>query len=211
MRRRAFSAIALRLCFLSGVLAAAPPGRLAAGDDASELVAKLRKKYDKTASLSASFTQTTVFAVSKARQSSQGTIALAKGNRYRIAYDDRVIVCDGATVWSWSKGNGQVVVDRFREDPNGLTPERLLANLPEEYSASLLAPESIGDAEVEKRIAELLEQVNLKKASFRTSRTSYRAERSAGLGSRVCFPWERSSSLPTNPRALSMSRSRRRS
>ena len=149
MGRRRFSAAVLRLCLIGGLLAIAPGGRLAAGDDASDLVAKLRKKYDKTATLSAAFTQTTVFAVSKARQSSQGTIALAKGNRYRIAYDDRVIVCDGATVWSWSKGNGQVVVDRFREDPNGLTPERLLAKLPEEYTPSLLAPESIADVEVE--------------------------------------------------------------
>jgi chaperone LolA len=129
------------------LLLASVPERLTAGDEAAELVSKLRKKYDGMPTLSLSFTRTTVFAVSKARQSSDGDLVLAKGNRYRIAFDDRIIVCDGATVWSWSKENAQVVIDRFRDDPNGLTPERLLAKLPSEYAAVLTGKEKVGKRE----------------------------------------------------------------
>lgn len=140
MTRRACLLIAL-LC-----LPAAAP-RAAAGDDGPELVSRLRKKYDRIGTLSLAFTQTTVFAVSKARQASEGRLSLAKGNRYRIAFDDRVIVCDGATVWSWSKQNAQVVVDRFRDDPSGLTPERLLVKIPSEYAPLILGKEKVGGEE----------------------------------------------------------------
>ncbi len=117
------------------------------GDDAADLVAKLRKKYDRIEDLALTFRQTTVFAVSKARQSSEGALALAKGNRYRITFEDRVIVSDGATVWSWSKSNAQVIIDRFRDDPNGLTPERLLARIPSEYSPLPMGKERLGKTE----------------------------------------------------------------
>jgi chaperone LolA len=143
MRRR----VALRLLTALLLLLAGAPPRLSAGDDAAELVTKLRKKYDGMSTLSLSFSRTTVFAVSKARQSSDGRLVLAKGNKYRITFDDRTIVCDGATVWSWSKANGQVVIDRFRDDPNGLTPERLLVNLPAEYAAVLVGKEKVGKRE----------------------------------------------------------------
>lgn len=141
MNSRAALIIVTAACIL------AVPSTLGAGDDAADLVSKLRKKYDRMSTLSLSFTRTTVFAVSKARQSSDGTLSLAKGNRYRIAFDDRVIVSDGATVWSWSKSNAQVVVDRFRDDPNGLTPERLLVRLPSDYTAVLTGKEEVGGEE----------------------------------------------------------------
>jgi chaperone LolA len=128
----------------AALLLAPAPAR--PGGDAAELVSKLRKKYDRIGTLSLSFTQTTVFAVSKARQESGGALSLAKGNRYRITSDDRVIVSDGATVWSWSRANAQVIVDRFRDDPNSLTPERLLVRIPAEYAAVSLGTEKAGGA-----------------------------------------------------------------
>ncbi|HLF14514.1 MAG TPA: outer membrane lipoprotein carrier protein LolA [Bacteroidota bacterium] len=115
--------------------------------DAAELVSKLRKKYDRIDDLSLSFLQTTVFSVSKARQTSEGGLSLAKENRYRITFDDRVIVSDGTTVWSWSKANAQVIIDRFRDDPNSLTPERLLVRIPSEYASVILGKERVGKVE----------------------------------------------------------------
>lgn len=135
------AAAALSVAAASGAVFAPPP------DDAAELVAKLRKKYDRIRDLSLSFTQTTVFAVSKAVQSSEGALAMGKGNRYRITLEDRLIVCDGSTVWSWSKAGGQVIVDRFRDDPAGLTPERLLARIPAEYLPAQVGEEKVGKRE----------------------------------------------------------------
>ncbi len=132
---------ALSVLLLFAVTSAFP------GDDAADLVSRLRKKYDRIDDMSLTFRQTTVFAVSKARQTSEGGLALAKGNRYRITFEDRVIVSDGATVWSWSKSNAQVIVDRFRDDPNSLTPERLLIRIPAEYTPIPLGKEKLGKEE----------------------------------------------------------------
>ncbi len=141
MRHRASLIFALCGWMLLSSATALPRG------DAAELVSKLRKKYDRIDDLSLSFVQTTVFAVSKARQTSEGGLSLAKDNRYRITFDDRVIVSDGTTVWSWSKANAQVIVDRFHDDPNSLTPDRLLVRIPSEYTAVSLGKERLGKEE----------------------------------------------------------------
>jgi len=136
--------IASAVCVAALVL----PLRAAAGEgDAAELLSRLREKYDDAGALSLSFRQTTVFAVSKARQDAEGTLAVGKGNRYRITLGERVIVSDGATVWSWSKSNNQVIVDGFRDDPAGITPERLLTRLPEDYHAVGMGEDTVGKKE----------------------------------------------------------------
>jgi chaperone LolA len=143
MKRPAPHIILALLCCLFLI----PAATALSGDDAPELVTKLRKKYDRIDDLSLSFDQTTVFAVSKARQTSAGSLALAKGNRYRISFDDRVIVSDGKTVWSWSKPNAQVIVDNFHDDPNSLTPERLLVRIPSQYTAISMGSDTVGKEE----------------------------------------------------------------
>jgi outer membrane lipoprotein carrier protein len=132
----------------AGVILWGPVSPLAAQDgDAPRLLKELREKYNDVENLSLSFSQTTVFAVSKASQETEGTLAIGKGNRYRISLGDRLIVSDGETVWSWSKSNAQVIVDRFRDDPSGLTPERLLTRLPEDYRAVSPGKEDVGRTE----------------------------------------------------------------
>lgn len=118
-----------------------------AQDEATELVRDLEEKYDGIENLSVDFTQKTVFVVTKAVQTTTGSLILKPENRYRITFEDRVIVSDGETVWSWSKPNNQVIIDRFREDPNSLTPERVLLNVPHDYAATMLGDEKIGKTE----------------------------------------------------------------
>ncbi len=40
-----------------------------------------------------------------------------------------------------------MIVDHFRDDPNSLTPERLLVKLPTEYTAAILGEEKVGKEE----------------------------------------------------------------
>ncbi|HLB00980.1 MAG TPA: outer membrane lipoprotein carrier protein LolA [Bacteroidota bacterium] len=125
------------------VLLFSAAGRAQEGDGA-RLLSRLREKYNDVDRLSLTFAQKTVFAVSKAEQVTEGKLVLGKGNQYRITLGDRLIVSDGRTVWSMSKSNSQVIVDRFRDDPSGITPERLLARLPEDYRAVSTGTEKIG-------------------------------------------------------------------
>jgi chaperone LolA len=116
-------------------------------NDAAELLSRLREKYEDVDNLSLRFRQTTVFAVSKAEQETAGRLVVGKGNRYRVTLEDRVIVSDGQSVWSWSKRNAQVIVDRFRDEPAGLTPERLLTRVPEDYRVVSTGSVTVGGRE----------------------------------------------------------------
>jgi len=143
--------LALTWCIITLVPGSGVPSavRYAQEPDAAGLVSRLREKYDDIDNLSLSFRQTTVFAVSRAEQETAGRLIVGKGNRYRVTLEDRVIVSDGKSVWSWSKANAQVIVDRFRDDPAGLTPERLLTRIPEEYRAVATGSETVDGRETD--------------------------------------------------------------
>jgi len=146
-----------RLLALSGavVILSAGPGFSPAGQgaraaqegEASRLLSRLREKYNDVENLSLRFTQTTVFAVSRAEQETAGSLVMGRGNRYRVDLGERTIVSDGKSVWSWSKANDQVIVDLFRDDPAGTTPERLLTRIPDDYHALLTGSGKVGGKE----------------------------------------------------------------
>jgi len=146
-----------RLLALSGavVILSAGPGfppagqgaRAAQEGEASRLLSRLREKYNDVENLSLRFTQTTVFAVSRAEQETAGSLVMGRGNRYRVDLGERTIVSDGKSVWSWSKANDQVIVDLFRDDPAGTTPERLLTRIPDDYHALLTGSGKVGGKE----------------------------------------------------------------
>jgi outer membrane lipoprotein-sorting protein len=68
---------------------------------------------------------------------------MKKGNKYRIELEDRTIVTDGASVWTYSDLNRQAFIDVFRDDPKAVTPDRMLTDIPKNYDAMLLERETI--------------------------------------------------------------------
>jgi len=138
--------------FLAILLIGAGPGATesvvsAQDGEAAQILSRLREKYNNINNLSLAFTSRTVFAVSRAEQETGGTLVIGKGNRYRIAIGERLIISDGKSVWSWSESNAQVIVDRFRDDPSGLTPERLLTHVPEDFRAVSTGTDMVGSKE----------------------------------------------------------------
>lgn len=140
MRRmsRLFPVPALVLCMLcvAGTLHA----RLQ--EDPEEVLDNVRQAYDRMHDVSCAFHQTVVFGVTHNEQALDGTLVMKKGNRYRLETEDQAIVTDGKTVWSYSKATKQVLIDNYREDPRSFTPDKILLNVDDRYTVSLLSPES---------------------------------------------------------------------
>lgn len=111
--------------------------------DVDEVLSHLQKKYASLRDLYAAFTQTVRFGVTGATQSFEGKVWMKKGNRYRIEMENRTIVTDGASVWTYSDLNRQVFIDVFRDDPKAITPDRMLTDIPKNYVATLLERETI--------------------------------------------------------------------
>jgi len=102
---------------------------------------RMQKRFEKIENATASFTQKVKFGFSQIEQQFSGTIAMKKPGKYRIESEHQTIVTDGQTVWAYSPVNRQVVIDRYRENQNSVSPERFLINLPENYFVTLLGRE----------------------------------------------------------------------
>ena len=106
---------------------------------------KLQKHYESIQDATARFTQHVRFGFSKIEQDFAGTLRMKKPHKYRIEMEYQTLVTDGATVWSYSPVNKQVLIDRYKETPDAFTPEQFLLNLPSNYFVSLVPQEKPGE------------------------------------------------------------------
>lgn len=118
--------------------------QVTADEDPSKIIKRMQKKYDEIHDVTIAFKQDVVFGVTKNEQTFSGIVRMKKSNRYRIELEDQTIVTDGASVWSYSKSNNQVLVDKYKENPKSLSPENLLVNVPDEYITTILGKEKVG-------------------------------------------------------------------
>jgi len=121
---------------------------LQSGEDAQDVLEKVKKKYDDILDAELRFSQTVKFEMTNLEQSASGTLFLKKGNRYRLEVDDRTIVTDGATVWSYSPSMNQVIIDQFNSDERMLSPDKILTGAPGDFMASVLGTEKVGPSDL---------------------------------------------------------------
>jgi chaperone LolA len=119
----------------------------AEAQSAQDVLEKARKRYEELTDVELRFTQAVKFPVSRVEQRINGTLQMKKGNHYRVETEDMTVVTDGTTVWSYSRGTNQVLIDRFSMDERMFSPERILTAAPEDFSAVLLGKEKIGTHE----------------------------------------------------------------
>ena len=108
------------------------------------ITSQMQEKYETLTDARATFTQRVKFGFSRIEQTFAGSLTLKKPNKYRIESEHQIIVTDGSTVWAYSPVNSQVVVDRYKENQNSVSPDRFLINLPDSYYISLVGTERIG-------------------------------------------------------------------
>jgi len=117
---------------------------VAVSRNAEDVLEKVRKRYDAMTDAELKFTEKVRFPMAKIEQQVSGTLFVKKNNKYRVELDDRVIVTDGQTLWSYSAANNQVVIDRFKQDAQSLSPEKILVGTPENFTASTVGEEKVG-------------------------------------------------------------------
>jgi outer membrane lipoprotein carrier protein len=118
-----------------------------ADDDVLTIVSKLQKRYDAIRDVSVVFTQNVRFGVTKSEQTFNGKLFMKRGNKYRIELEQQTIVTDGNSVWSYTKGNNQVLIDNYKDDLKSFSPDKILVNVPNNYYSTLLGKERLGSRE----------------------------------------------------------------
>jgi chaperone LolA len=105
----------------------------------------LQRRYEMIDDATAQFEQHVRFGFSNIEQTFQGTLMMKKPNHYRIESEHQTIVTDGVTVWAYSTANNQVIIDKYKENSNSLSPEQFMLNLPTNYYASVLGSEKVSE------------------------------------------------------------------
>jgi chaperone LolA len=107
---------------------------------------QIQQRYQMIDDATAQFEQHVKFGYSSVEQNFSGTLIMKKPNRYRIESEHQTIVTDGVTVWVYSTANNQVLIDKYKENNNSLSPEQFMLNLPANYYTSLIGTEKSGGA-----------------------------------------------------------------
>jgi outer membrane lipoprotein carrier protein len=126
------------------LLAFAFLGSGVAAQNADDVLEKVRKRYDSVTDAELRFSQKIMFPMTKVEQQLTGTLFIKKKDKYRVEMDEQVIVTDGQTIWSYSAANNQVVIDRFKQDDQSLSPEKILVGTPENFNATVVGEEKLG-------------------------------------------------------------------
>jgi chaperone LolA len=108
----------------------------------------LQRGYEMIDDATAQFEQHVRFGFSNMEQTFRGTLMMKKPNHYRIESEHQTIVTDGVTVWAYSSANNQVIIDKYKENSNSLSPEQFMLNLPANYYTSVLGSEKSSEGTV---------------------------------------------------------------
>jgi chaperone LolA len=99
----------------------------------------MQNRYEMIDDATASFSKHVKLGFSDIEQTYSGKIMMKKPVKLRMEAENETIVTDGVTVWLYSPVNNQVIVDRYKENQNSISPENFLLNLPQNYYSTLLA------------------------------------------------------------------------
>lgn len=113
-----------------------------------EIMERLKKKYASVDDAVIKFEQRVKYGVSKFEQSFSGTLYFKKKNKYRIETEEQVVVTDGNTSWLYSKVNKQVIIDKYKEDRDAVSPDRFLFSISDEYIPVVLNVEKVDNKKV---------------------------------------------------------------
>ena len=110
----------------------------------NQVTENMQRRYEMIDNVVAGFSQQVKLGFSNIEQRFIGTLTMKKPKMYRVESEHQTLVTDGLTVWAYSPANKQVVIDKYKEKQNSISPDQFLLNLPSEYYSTLLGRESEG-------------------------------------------------------------------
>lgn len=110
----------------------------------ARIMSGLRSNWQNLPGLSARFTHTFEWVLAGETQVTSGNIHLAGRNRFRIEFDGRVMVSDGATLWDYDPRQNQVLLHKVDSSHNITTQEQLFAAYTENVDVEWVREEMEG-------------------------------------------------------------------
>jgi len=107
----------LTLAVMLGLLSFTPqPSRAQEPpDQLAGLMTRLQANWESLEGLSARFTHTFEWVLAGETQVTRGRLWISGRTRFRLEFEDRIMVSDGETIWDWDQAQNQVLI--FNADP----------------------------------------------------------------------------------------------
>lgn len=111
------------------------------GRDAASIFQSIQRKYSATTSLRVTFTD-------KNNASITGQLTVHRNNKFIIEFSDRIVTCNGSTMWNYTPDKGKVIISNYVDGNDAISPQKLFMSFPQHYVPSLLREQrsSGGDA-----------------------------------------------------------------
>jgi outer membrane lipoprotein carrier protein len=130
---------------LAAILIVVRPAR---GQSAQEVLDQVRQRYESITDAEIQFASRIKFSLAKTEQRVSGTVQFKKEHKYRVELQDRTIVTDGTTVWSYSPQEQQVLIDAYTPDERSTLPEQILTGAPKDFAATIVGHEKSGNRDL---------------------------------------------------------------
>ncbi|MEX0746565.1 MAG: outer membrane lipoprotein carrier protein LolA [Rhodothermales bacterium] len=112
-------------------LVAVPAG----AQNADEIFARLKAKYDSITSLRAEFSQTMSSSYMDEEATSNGVLVI-QGDRYRVETEGQTLVTDGEVTWVYMASQKQVLINDHSEDEQSFSISDFLFNYDERFTVA---------------------------------------------------------------------------
>ena len=116
----------------------------AADNKAEEIIKKVKDEYDDLKTFYADFTQTSYWKLADNVHEQKGKIWLKGKDKFKIETDDQTVVSDGKTIWTYSKFNNQVIIDKVEKSGEEIRlPKDIFFKYSEDYNPIYIKDEKI--------------------------------------------------------------------
>ena len=99
------------------------------------LIKDVQGAYKELDSFSCRFQLSFTWAMVEETDKQEGTILMAKGDKFRYETPNQVMVTDGTTLWRYSPANGQCIVENLKNVEDAALPRELLFDYPKKFDA----------------------------------------------------------------------------
>ncbi|MBS1271882.1 MAG: Outer-membrane lipoprotein carrier protein [Candidatus Marinimicrobia bacterium] len=129
--------IGKRVFILPGFLIALFAGQSVLAQDAQEVISKVQEQVAIDQSIRVEFQQVFEWKVTGKVERLDGMMVLEGLKRFHIATPDQTVVSNGETMWTYSRLENQVIIDKVRQDAQTLMPRDILFTYPEQYNTQI--------------------------------------------------------------------------
>jgi len=109
-----------------------------ADEKSKSIIKNVLKKYEESKNIKVDFLQSFNWKLTENISEQKGTIWLQGKEKFKITTEDQTIVSDGETVWSHSKINKQVIIDKVANTEDINLPRDILLNFSDQYESTYI-------------------------------------------------------------------------